>query len=178
MTSAARSLVPVIATMLFVALPACGAIEEMAQRLDGATAAAPPPAPKVKPLRATPPPPRPKPEIARAAVRTIGRDIHRPARAEPDPELLIGLKPAQAIAALGNPATVVERSPSMVWRYNVGACALDLFFYMDLGANAFRVLAYDMKAGDMKAGDMKAGTSSDGAHRACLGRFRAAADGR
>jgi hypothetical protein len=55
----------------------------------------------------------------------------------------------------------------MVWRYNIKGCALDLFFYMDLGDNAFRVLAYDMKAGSAK--DVEA--------RACLGHLRAAADG-
>ncbi len=160
MMSAARSAAAVIATMLFVALSGCAAIEEVGQRLG---AAAPPPAPKVKPKRVMPPPPRPKPAIAHAAARAI-RPLAPPGY---DPELLIGLKPAQAIATLGDPATVLERSPSMVWRYNANGCAFDLFFYMDLGANAFRVLAYDMKAG----------TSSDGAARACLGRFRAAANG-
>lgn len=163
MKSAARSIVPVIATVLFVALAGCAAIEEIAQRLDAGTAGTPPP--KVKPTRViAPPPPKPKPRIA----STAGRDSGLPAQPEFEPRTLIGLKPAQAIAALGDPATVLERSPSMVWRYNAKGCALDLFFYMDLGANAFRVLAYDIKAG----------TSSDGAARACLGRFRAAADGR
>ena len=115
-------------------------------------------------VRVIPPSPKPKPMVALAAKR----DNHPTGPAQYDPELLIGLKPAQAIASLGNPATVVERSPSMVWRYNAKGCALDLFFYMDLGDNAFRVLAYDMKAG----------TPSDVAARACLGQFRAAADGR
>ena len=72
------------------------------------------------------------------------------------------------VEALGDPASVIERSPSMVWRYTVKGCALDLFFYLDLGANAFRVLAYEMKAR----------TSSDGATLTCLGRIRAVADGR
>ena len=164
MMSAARSVVPVVMTMLIVALAGCSAIEEIAERLDANPAGAPPPAPKVKPKRVNPPPPRPKPMAALADKR----DSHPPGPAEYDPELLIGLKPAQAIASLGNPATVVERSPSMVWRYNAKGCALDLFFYMDLGDNAFRVLAYDMKTG----------TSSDVAARTCLGHFRAAADGR
>ncbi len=164
MMSAARSVVPVIMTMLIVGLAGCGAIEKIAERLDANPAGAPPPAPKVKPKRVIPPPPRPKPKVVLAAKR----EIHPPGPPEYDPELLIGLKPAQAIASLGNPVTVLERSPSMVWRYNAKGCALDLFFYMDLGANAFRVLAYDMKAG----------TSSDVAARACLGHIRAAADGR
>ncbi len=161
---ATRSVVPMIATILIVALAGCGVVEEIAQRLEASAAGAPPPAPKVKPRRVMPPPPRPKPKIAFAATAEIRAAAPRPL----DPESLIGLKPAQAITALGNPVTVQERSPSMVWRYNAKGCALDLFFYMDLGANAFRVLAYDMKAG----------TSSDGAARACLERFRAAADGR
>ncbi len=161
--SSTRSMMPVLMTMLLVALTGCGAMEEFAKSLE-ANAGAPPPAPKVKPVRVIPPPPRPKPKVALAA-----KPDNQPAGpAEFDPQLLIGLKPAQAIASLGNPAAVLERSPSMVWRYNAKGCALDLFFYMDLGDNAFRVLAYDMKAG----------TPSDHAARACLGQFRAAADGR
>ncbi len=162
MMSSNRSTAPVIMTMLLVALTGCAAMEEFANSLEAN--AAPPPAPKVKPVRVIPPSPKPKPMVALAAKR----NNHRTGPAEYDPELLIGLKPAQAIASLGNPATVVERSPSMVWRYNAKGCALDLFFYMDLGDNAFRVLAYDMKAG----------TPSVVAARACLGQFRAAANGR
>ncbi len=160
--SATRLVAPVIMTILAISLAGCSVIEELTQHFEPSAAAAPPP-PKAKPKRAIPPP-RPKPELALAA-----RSGARPAAArEFDPETLIGLMPAQALAVLGHPAKVQERSPSMVWRYNARGCALDLFFYMDLGANAFRVLAYEMKAG----------SSSDGAARACLGRFRAVAHGR
>ncbi len=164
MMSSTRPAVPVIMILALVALTGCGALEEIAKSLEADTAAAPPPAPKAKPKRMIPPPPKPKPMAALAARR----DARPPAPTHYDPKLLIGLKPAQAIASLGNPASVMERSPSMVWRYNVKGCALELFFYMDLGDNAFRVLAYDMKSD----------TSSDVGARACLGHFRAAADGR
>ena len=163
MMNSTQSAVPVIMTLLLVALTGCAALEEIAKSLEANPAGAPPPAPKVKPTRVIPPPPRPKPSVALAAKR----DRHPPGPAAYDPELLIGLKPAQAIASLGNPATVVERSPSMVWRYNAKGCALDLFFYMDLGANAFRVLAYEFKAG----------ASPRRAADTCVTRFRAAANG-
>lgn len=161
MMSTARSVAPVIMTMLLVTLTGCSALEEIAKSVD-ANAAASPPAPKLKPKRVIPPPPRPKP----MAALTAKREDPPPDAPQYDPQLLIGLKPLQAIASLGNPASVLERSPSMVWRYNVKGCALDLFFYMDLGDNAFRVLAYDMKSG----------APSDAAARVCLGHFRAAAD--
>jgi hypothetical protein len=152
-----------VTAILIAVLAGCSAIDEIAHHLDPG-AAATPPAPKVKPYRVSPPPPRHKPKIALAARL----DARSGAPREFDLEKLIGLKPAQALAALGKPASVHERSPSMVWRYNVQGCALDLFFYMDLGANAFRVLAYEMKAA----------TSSGSADDSCLGRFRAAANGR
>jgi hypothetical protein len=151
--------------ILFVALSGCIAIEEFKQHLETDADAAAPPAPRAKPpfvsKRVTPPPPRPKPAIASASADRA------PAAKAFDPETLIGLQPAQAIAALGNPGSVQERSPSMVWRYNAKGCALDLFFYMDLGANAFRVLAYEFKAG----------ASPRRADDTCVTRFRAAANG-
>ncbi len=162
MMSSTRPAVPVMMALLLVALAGCAAMEEIAKSLEAA--AAPPPAPRIKPKRVIPPPPKPKPMAALAAWR----EARPPAPMRYDPQLLIGLKPAQAIASLGDPASVMERSPSMVWHYNVKGCALELFFYLDLGDNAFRVLAYDMKSD----------TSSDVAARACLGHFRAAADAR
>ena len=94
--------------IVFVVLSGCVAIEEFKQHLKTDADAAAPPAPKAKPPyvsnRVTPPPPRPKPTMA-----SIGR---LPASNTFDPETLIGLQPAQAIAALGNPGSVHERSPS------------------------------------------------------------------
>jgi len=156
-----RSVAPVITTILAIVLAGCSLVEELTQHFEPSAAAAVPPAPKAKPKRVIPPPPRPKPKLVLGA----GPEALSAAAREFDPETLIGLMPAQALAALGHPAKVQERSPSMVWRYNAQDCALDLYFYMDLGANAFRVLGYEMKAG----------SSSDSAARACLGRFYAAA---
>ena len=161
MMSTARSVAPVIMTILLVALAGCSAVEEIPKSVE-ANAAGSPPAPKIKPKRVVPPPPRPKP----MAVLASKHQDQPPSMPHYDPQLLIGLNPSQALASLGNPASVLERSPSMVWRYDMKVCALDLFFYMDLGDNAFRVLAYEMKAGG----------SSDVAARACLGHIRAAAN--
>lgn len=171
MKSTARTAVPLIMAILLAALGGCGTLEEVAQNIE-ASSPGTPPAPKIKPERLTPPSPRPKPAAAAVEREEVARLEAAPPIAEPekpqlDPQSLIGLDPSQALASLGNPVSVLERSPSMVWRYNIKGCALDLFFYMDLGDNAFRVLAYDMKAGSAK--DVEA--------RACLGHLRAAADG-
>ena len=178
MMSTARSVAPVIMTIMLVTLAGCSAIEEIPRDVE-AKAPESPPAPKIKPKRLAPPSPRPKPMAALASKREEVAKL-APAPVDPppagpppeapqyDPRSLIGLNPSQALASLGNPISVLERSPSMVWRYHMKGCALDLFFYMDLGDNAFRVLAYEMKAG----------TSTEVAARACLGHFRAAADGR
>ena len=172
MTSTARSVALVIMTMLLVTLAGCSAIEKISKSIDANTVAVAPPAPKIKPKRVIPPPPRPKPMAALAAKQEDPPPDQPPDalqyQPQYDPQLLIVLKPSQAIASLGNPVSVLERSPSIVWHYNVKDYALDLFFYMDLGDNAFRVLAYDMETG----------MPSDVAGWACLGHFRASADDR
>jgi hypothetical protein len=158
---------PIFSMILFVALSGCVAIEELKEHLRTEADAASPPAPRSKPpfvskrVAPPPPPPRSKPTIASASID------RSPATNGFDPETLIGLQPAQAIAALGSPGSVQEQSPSMVWRYNAQGCALDLFFYMDLGANAFRVLAYEFKTG----------ASPRRAADTCVTRFRAASNG-
>lgn len=146
-----RAAIPALAVILVFALAGCGVLDEIQRQIELSANA--PPAPRPKPRRAIPAP-KPKPSIARAATTAKATDPQgsveaaRAPDAAPafDPESLIGLQPAQTLAMLGDPAAVQERSPSMVWRYNRDDCALDLFFYMDLGANAFRVLAYEVRA--------------------------------
>jgi hypothetical protein len=81
-----------------------------------------------------------------------------------DPEKLMGMTQAEATAILGKPASVNDEPPATIWSYRGGGCVLDVFFYMDLGARMFRVLAYEMKANRRDA-------QTD---RACVGRIRAA----
>jgi hypothetical protein len=81
-----------------------------------------------------------------------------------DPEKLIGMTQAEATAILGKPVSVNDEPPATIWSYRSGGCVLDVFFYMDLGARMFRVLAYEMKANRRDA-------QTD---RTCVGRIRAA----
>jgi hypothetical protein len=81
-----------------------------------------------------------------------------------DPEKLIGMTQAEATAILGRPVSVNDEPPATIWSYRSGGCVLDVFFYMDLGARMFRVLAYEMKANRRDA-------QTD---RTCVGRIRAA----
>jgi hypothetical protein len=81
-----------------------------------------------------------------------------------DPEKLIGMTQAEATAILGRPLLVNDEPPATIWSYRSNGCVLDVFFYMDLGARTFRVLAYEMKANRRDA-------QTD---RTCVGRIRAA----
>jgi hypothetical protein len=81
-----------------------------------------------------------------------------------DPDKLIGMTQAETTAILGRPVSVADLAPATVWSYRSSGCELDVFFYMDLGARMFRVLAYEMKAIRQDAQ----------AERNCVGRIRAA----
>ena len=59
---------------------------------------------------------------------------------------------------------ISDEPPATIWSYRTNGCVLDVFFYMDLGARTFRVLAYEMKANRRDA-------QTD---RNCVGRIRAA----
>jgi len=111
---------------------------------------------------------------ARSAARRAAEPADRRAKAiappsqidslAMDPEKLIGMTQAEATAILGRPAAVNDEPPATIWSYRGGGCVLDVFFYMDLGARMFRVLAYEMKANRRDA-------QTD---RTCVGRIRAA----
>jgi len=103
---------------------------------------------EVEPRRARPAPP-PAPPIEPLAM---------------DPDKLIGMTQAETTAILGRPVSVADLAPATVWSYRSTGCELDVFFYMDLGARMFRVLAYEMKAIRQDAQ----------AERNCVGRIRAA----
>jgi hypothetical protein len=110
-------------------------------------------------------------------TRSVARrpDDGEPRRARPaappapeplamDPDKLIGMSQEETTAILGRPVSVANLAPATVWSYRSAGCELDVFFYMDLGARMFRVLAYEMKAIRQDAQ----------AERNCVGRIRAA----
>ena len=63
-----------------------------------------------------------------------------------DPHRLIGLNYDEATSIAGKPADTRDEPPASVWRYRVEECFVDIYFYMDMGTQQFRALAYDKEA--------------------------------
>ncbi len=78
-----------------------------------------------------------------------------------DPKSLIGKNQGDVRDILGPPTTTQNAAPATIWRYTAQSCALDVFFYMDLGTNTLRALKYDAKP-------TEAGTNDETASQ-CLG---------
>jgi len=68
---------------------------------------------------------------------------------------------------IGAPVAIADSPPSTVWSYSAKGCALDVFFYLDVGSKTFRALTFDLKIGD------KNGAISP----ICLGKIKAAGNG-
>jgi len=113
-----------------------------------------PPPPSVP----APPRPRPTPPPAAATAAPSGPAVAAlppPAVIEPVPApsapaapravRLVGLSQTEAEAALGRPATELDRSPARIWQYRSGDCALDLYFYLDVSRNGFYALHYELR---------------------------------
>lgn len=64
------------------------------------------------------------------------------------PQKLVGLDQREVKDLLGTATRTREVPPAVVWEYRVKACALDIFFYLDLASQRFRALAYDIKSAD------------------------------
>ena len=62
-----------------------------------------------------------------------------------DPNRLIGLNYDEATSVAGKPADTRDEPPASVWRYRVEECFVDVYFYMDMGTQTFRALAYEVK---------------------------------
>lgn len=58
------------------------------------------------------------------------------------PKALVGKSEQQVVAFLGQPGSVREEPPAMVWQYVGRACKVDIFFYFDIKSQDFRSLAY------------------------------------
>ena len=58
------------------------------------------------------------------------------------PKTLVGKSEQQLVAFLGQPASVREEPPALVWQYVGRACQVDIFFYFDIKSQDFRSLAY------------------------------------
>lgn len=58
------------------------------------------------------------------------------------PNFLVGKSEQQLVAFLGQPVSVREEPPAMVWQYVGRACKVDVFFYFEIKSQDFRSLAY------------------------------------
>ena len=70
-----------------------------------------------------------------------------------DPRTLIGKNQGDVRDMLGAPADIKNAAPATIWRYSAQNCALEVFFYMDLGTNTLRALTYDAKVAEVAAND-------------------------
>lgn len=61
------------------------------------------------------------------------------------PNALVGLTPNEVEALIGRPVSKADRPPARVWYYRTNHCALEVFFYMDVGTKTFRALTFNMK---------------------------------
>ena len=84
-----------------------------------------------------------------------------------EPKTLVGLTRTQVREMMGAPVTIADSPPSTVWSYRAKGCALDVFFYFDVGSKTFRALTFDLKNGGKK------GAVSP----TCLSRIKAAGNG-
>lgn len=88
----------------------------------------------------------------RQAPKPAPTEQNLPKTAQLVPQRLIGLDQREVTDLLGPAIRTREVPPAVVWEYRLDACALDIFFYLDLANKRFRALAYDMKSADGKEG--------------------------
>lgn len=68
-----------------------------------------------------------------------------------EPDTLVGLSPDEVQEIIGRPVTVADRAPAKIWSYRSRECAVDVFFYLDVGSSTFRALTLDLKDSRGKA---------------------------
>lgn len=95
-----------------------------------------PPAAAIDPVLRPRPKPSPSPVPAPASAPSF------------DPATLIGLDQAEVLAAFGEPTARKDDAPARVWQYATGECAVNLFFYLDLGDEQFHLLTYKVNKTD------------------------------
>ena len=83
------------------------------------------------------------------------------------PDALVGLTPNEVAALIGRPASTTDQPPATVWLYRTNHCALEVFFYMDVGSKTFRALTFNLRSPD--------GKTASPSH--CLRQIRAVAYG-
>lgn len=61
------------------------------------------------------------------------------------PKALVGMTPDEIRAMLGAPSSERADPPATVWTWRHERCEVDVFFYMDIGNQAFRALTYEFR---------------------------------
>lgn len=111
--------------------------------------------------------PAPSPATNSPSTASVPAPAPPPRAPEPeriDPKRLVGLTRDQVAALIGKPNAITDTPPATVWQYRIDMCTLDVMFYMDLGTQTFRALAYEVHVND----------PSRQAEPECLGRIRSA----
>jgi hypothetical protein len=74
------------------------------------------------------------------------------ARKNPEPDkMLVELDEDAAEKLFGTPYARHENATNKTWYYREGACALSLYFYLDMSSRVFRTLAYEVASDDQSA---------------------------
>ncbi len=82
--------------------------------------------------------------LAKPNVPTRIPDI-RLARAETQPDELIGLNPDLVLELLGEPVWRQREPPSEIWQYNGNSCTLQLVLLVDVVTEEHRTVFYEVK---------------------------------
>jgi hypothetical protein len=61
-----------------------------------------------------------------------------------DPQKLMGLTEAALRDLLGEPDTVRPEPPALIWSYVSPSCAVDLYFYLELGSETYKTVTFEM----------------------------------
>ena len=116
----------------------------------------------------------PAPKSRAIAKNTTGSDL-KPAIGHPylpgepspnknDPSRLVGMDESGVVKLLGQPQKVRSKPPGTIWSYSANGCSLDVFFYLDIASERFRVLAYEVSSTQ----------ESQETKKVCLGRIQSA----
>lgn len=84
---------------------------------------------------------------------------------------MVGLSEEEVSELLGDPTARADRPPAKVWQYRADNCAVDIYFYLDVGRNAFYALHYDSPAPTSTGAPTTAAVSAHDAADRCLYRL-------
>ncbi len=75
------------------------------------------------------------PEAIKGTENAVGKVVAK---------TIIGESEAGVKALFGPPSGVIPKYPGHVWKYVSDVCAMEIFFYLDIAANTYRVLTLDI----------------------------------